>query len=108
MLYKFKSRAASDLIMLEPHGRQVLKIIGKEPGASGIILPEQVPAAVQALERAVADDEARRQEAKDAQDVNDDDARSAGAAVSLRQRIAPFADMLRRSAAEGREVTWGV
>ena len=108
MLYKFKSRAASDLIMLEPHGRQVLQIIGKEPGASGIILPEQVPAAVQALERAVADDEARRQQARDAAEERDDEPRGAAAAVSLRQRVAPFADMLRRSAAEGREVPWGV
>ncbi|MBN9410402.1 MAG: DUF1840 domain-containing protein [Burkholderiales bacterium] len=108
MLYKFKSRAASDLIMLEPHGRQVLQIIGKEPGASGIILPEQVPAAVQALERAVADDEARRQQAREVAEEREDEPRSAAAAVSLRQRVAPFADMLRRSAAEGREVTWGV
>ena len=30
MLYKFKSKAAGDLIMLEPNGRRVLEIIGKE------------------------------------------------------------------------------
>jgi cyclopropane-fatty-acyl-phospholipid synthase len=32
MLYKFKSRAAADLILLEPQGRQILEIIGKTPG----------------------------------------------------------------------------
>ena len=32
MLYKFKSKAAGDLIMLEPNGRRVLEIIGKDPG----------------------------------------------------------------------------
>ena len=30
MLYKFKSKAAGDLIMLEPNGRRVLQIIGKD------------------------------------------------------------------------------
>ena len=37
MLYKFKSKATGDLIMLEPNGRQVLRLIGKEPTAQGII-----------------------------------------------------------------------
>ena len=41
MLYKFKSKAAGDLIMLEPNGRRVLQIIGKEPGPKGIVLPEE-------------------------------------------------------------------
>ena len=39
MLYKFKSKATGDLIMLEPQGKQIFKLIGKEPGAKGIILP---------------------------------------------------------------------
>ena len=46
MLYKFKSKAAGDLIMLEPNGRRVLDIIGKDPGAKGIILPEEMPPAM--------------------------------------------------------------
>ena len=37
MLYKFKSRVTGDLIMLEPNGRRVLEILGKDPGAPGII-----------------------------------------------------------------------
>ncbi len=32
MLYKFKSKAAGDVIMLEPNGRRVLEIIGKDAG----------------------------------------------------------------------------
>ena len=47
MLYKFKSRAAADLIMLEPHGRQIVSIMGKTPGASGIVTVAQIPAASQ-------------------------------------------------------------
>jgi hypothetical protein len=107
MLYKFKSKAAGDLILLEPNGRRVLEIIGKTPGAQGIILPEQMPDAIAALARAVAQEEADQQAAAEA-------ARAAGLppppleAVSLRQRAVPFADMLRRCAAAGKEVVWGV
>lgn len=105
MLYKFKSRAAADLIMLEPHGRQILQIIGKTPGASGVITAAQIPAAIAALEAAVSADNALA-EAPDA--VDDEEDTEPPDAVRLRQRAAPFLDMLRRSAAEGRDVVWGV
>ncbi|HYF41680.1 MAG TPA: DUF1840 family protein, partial [Ramlibacter sp.] len=42
MLYKFKSKAAGDLIMLEPNGRRVLEIIGKDAGPKGIIQPDEM------------------------------------------------------------------
>ena len=50
MLYKFKSREAGNVIMLEANGREILEIIGKHPEPKGIILPEQMPAAIAALE----------------------------------------------------------
>ncbi len=49
MLYKFKSRAAADLILLEPQGRQILEIIGKTPGPTGIVTAAQIPAAPMGL-----------------------------------------------------------
>lgn len=104
MLYVFKSRAAADLIMLEPNGRQVLQIIGKDSGGKGIILPEQMAAAVTALEAAVARDDAERSTA--AKEPKEGDAKPE--AVSLRQRAAPFIAMLRRCEAEGKEIVWGV
>ena len=107
MLYKFKSHATSDLIMLEPNGRQVLQIIGKSPDPTGIIRPEQVPAALQALDAALAAEDAKGRK-PDADDAEDGDDGKKGPGVSLRQRIAPFADMLRQAAAENADVTWGV
>jgi hypothetical protein len=107
MLYKFKSKATGDLIMLEPNGRRVLEIIGKDAQPKGIILPEQMPAAVKALEEAVAKDEAE-------QKVALEEARAKGEppprfeAVSLRQRAVPFLDMLRRCEKAGKEIVWGV
>lgn len=107
MLYKFKSKAAGDLIMLEPNGRRVLEIIGKDPGPKGIILPEEMPAAIRALEGAIAREEADHQAAVD-------EAKSRGEvppkfdAISLRQRAHPFIDMLRRCEKEKKEIVWGV
>ncbi|MBI2770290.1 MAG: DUF1840 domain-containing protein [Burkholderiales bacterium] len=107
MLYKFKSKAAGDLIMLEPNGRRVLEIIGKDAGPKGIILPEQMPGAITALEGAIAQEEAE-------QKTMAAEAKAKGQvaprfdAVSLRQRAVPFLEMLRRCAGEGKEIVWGV
>ncbi len=107
MLYKFKSKAAGDLIMLEPNGRQVLQIIGKDPGPKGIIEPAQMGAAVQALESAIAKDEAQQKQADDeAQARGEKAVRAEG--ISLRQRAVPFVDMLRRAEKEGEDIVWGV
>lgn len=107
MLYKFKSKAAGDLIMLEPNGRRVLEIIGKDAGPKGIILPEEMPGAMQALDTAIAREEAEHQAAIE-------EAQSKGQvpprfdSVSLRQRAVPFLDMLRRCSQAGKEIVWGV
>lgn len=106
MLYKFKSRATADLIMLEPHGRQVLEIIGKSPDATGIITAAQIPGAMAALQAAVAADEAQLPaDGADEENAGSDDRADT---VRLRQRAAPFIEMLRRSASEGKDVVWGV
>ena len=108
MLYKFKSRAAPDLIMLEPHGRQILQIVGKTPGASGIITAAQIPGAMAALEAAVAADEALVAEAPEPEpEPEADDGAERPDTVRLRQRAAPFLEMLRRSLAEAHDVVWG-
>ena len=97
MLYKFKSKNAGDLIMLEPHGRRILEVIGKEPGTKGIILPEQMPAAIAAIEAAI-----KLEESGDEQDDL-----QKGDAPGLRQRAMPFIDMLKRNQKANTEVVWG-
>ncbi len=107
MLYIFKSKAAANLIMLQPHGVRMLQIIGKEPGPKGIVLPEQMPAALQALEDALAREDAALKD-------SDNSAKAAGEPVveprdvSLRQRAKPFIDMLRRCHAARESIVWGV
>ena len=101
MLYKFKSKDTGDVIMLEPNGRRVVDIIGKDAGPQGIILPEQMPAAIQALKAAMDEDDAHRKAHDEKEDVPID-------GLSLRHRSMPFVDMLERSLKEGHEVVWGV
>jgi regulator of protease activity HflC (stomatin/prohibitin superfamily) len=107
MLYKFKSKAAGDLIMLEPNGRRVLEIIGKDPGPTGIILPAEMAPAAAALEAAVAREEAEFKAAVEAAQAKGE-VPPRPEAVSLRQRAVPFLEMLRRCQAAGKEIVWGV
>ena len=107
MLFKFKSKATGDLIMLEPNGRQVLQIIGKEPGAKGIIEPAQMGSAIQALEAAIAREEADQKQA-DAQAGAKGEKAGRVEGISLRQRAVPFVDMLRRAEKAGEDIVWGV
>ncbi len=110
MLYKFKSPAAGNLIMLEPNGRQILKILGKDDPAQlikGIVLPQDMPAAIKALHAAIAQDEAEWQKMQ-AQALAQGGPAPRPQAVSLRQRALPFIDMLQRAHQAGKEIVWGV
>jgi hypothetical protein len=104
MLYKFQSRATADVIMLEPNGRQLVQIMGKEPGARGIVTVAQIPAAIAAIEAAIAAEERALAQAEQEHEGDGVDQRPEP--VHLRQRAAPLLDMLRRSAAAERDVTW--
>ena len=108
MLYKFKSKDTGDVIMLEPNGRHVLEIIGKVPGPKGIILPEQMAAAIAALHAAIAQEESAGQAPLDAADTQPPSEEMQAAAIGLRQRAMPFIDMLQRNLKDGNSVVWGV
>ncbi len=107
MLYKFKSPATGDVIMLEPNGRRVLQIIGKDPGPTGIVLPEQMATAIAAITAAVTREEAEQQAAIAAAKAQGAAAPSFDA-INLRKRVWPFVEMLQRCAKENASVTWGV
>ena len=107
MIYKFKSKAAGDVIMMGPTGDQVLRAIGREPAPKGIFEVADMPAAIIAIERAIADDAAARKQAEDEAAA---EGKKLGPrdAVSLRQRAWPLVEMMKRSMAEGHEIVWGV
>jgi len=107
MLYKFKSKAAGDVIMTSLVGDAILKLAGREASSQGIFTTAQMPGVIAALEAAVTDDERRRAEAEA-------EARAEGRTlapregVTLRQRAWPLIEMLKRSQSEGQDVVWGV
>ncbi len=97
MIYKFKSAATGELIMLGAHGDQMLRLLGREPAARGIIEVGDMPAASAALLGAIAKEEAPPEEQDAVQP-----------AVGLRQRMWPMIEMLRRAHAAEAAVVWGV
>lgn len=112
MIYKFKSKAAGDVIMLQPTGDKVLGLIGKDPAPQGIIEPSQMPAAIRALADAVAADDAaraRRASGEQDRDIGEDEPAAGGRdKVSLRQRVWPLVEMMKRAQSADEPITWGV
>jgi len=109
-MYKFKSHATGDLIMLEPNGRQILKILGKDDPqslAKGILIPPDMPAAIAALEAAIAQDEALRK-LQEAQALEKGDPPPRIEGISLHQRATPFIAMIQRCLQEDADIVWGV
>ena len=94
MIYKFKSKACGDLIMLGPHGDALLRAWGRDPSAKGIVQVADIGQTIAATERALAEDAATST------------AKAPG--VSMRQRLWPMLEMLRRADAARQPIVWGV
>jgi hypothetical protein len=110
MIYRFRSKATGDLVMMGPVGDRILRLMGREPAPQGIIEVAALPAAIAALEQAVAADEAGRGANAQA-DADDGSGEGKGAGadkVSLRQRAWPLLEMMKRSQREGHDLVWGV
>ncbi|KQV53521.1 hypothetical protein ASC95_12395 [Pelomonas sp. Root1217] len=107
MLYRFKSKAGADVIMMADSADAVLRLMGREPAQQGILELAALPGLIQALEAGVAADEAQFQRSVD-------EAKAAGEAVprrqgvSLRQRAWPLHELMQRSVKEKADVVWGV
>ena len=107
MIYKFKSKATGDTLMLGPQGDQVLRLIGREPAARGILEHASLLPAIEALRRAADDDDARRDRGADDR-AEPDDAPAGRDTVSLRRRVWPMIEMMQRAHAAGEPIVWGV
>ena len=105
MIYKFRSKAAGDTVMLGPQGDQFLRAIGREPSAQGIIEVAAMPAALTALQQAIEQDDAAR-----AQQPADEALLEAAGQdpIALRRRLWPMVEMIRRAQAADEPVVWGV
>jgi hypothetical protein len=101
MHYVFKSKADADLIMMMPVAEQLLQIIGRAPSSQGIIEAAQIPAAIKALEQAIAAEKRTGDPDGESDDHHDE-------RIGLHRRAWPLLEMMRRSAAEGADIVWGV
>lgn len=107
MIYKFKSKAAGDVIMTAPVGDRLLGLMGREPAPRGIFLPEHMPGLIEALEAAIRGEE---QAVREAAELATQEGRPAPRSpeVSLRQRAWPLIDMMQRARSADRDIVWGV
>lgn len=85
--------------MLGPHGDQMLRLLGREPSAQGIIEASAMPQVLQTLQAAI-------DEAEQVPPTEGDDAPTL--AVGLRHRLWPMLEMLRRCQVAQEPVVWGV
>lgn len=107
MLYTFRSKAAGEVIMMGPIGDELLRIIGKEPASRGVIDPATMPAAMLALEEAIAREESLPPQTEtDSAEQDPDLLRDEH--VTLRQRAWPFVEMMKRAHAENAQIVWGI
>lgn len=119
MIYEFKSRATGSVIMTKPVAEWMLQIIGKTPGRTGVITVDQMPGAVDALNRAIEQEREELRAERRAMDAAGSTSASATDAekgdsdkdpypVSLAQRAFPFIDLLKEAHRAGKDITWGV
>lgn len=110
MLIVFQSKAAADVLMFSAHALTIMQVIGRSYGDAlperGVITHEQLPAAIAAIEQAIAD--AKHTEENGTDEHEDDDVKIHPIAepVSFRQRVWPLLSMLRASHERDVDVMW--
>lgn len=105
MIYEFKSKSEASVVFTGPGGDWLLALIGRAPAPSGIIEPEAMPAAIEAIETAIAHEEARRIRPPLVALVQGDSLLDED--VRLRQRAWPFVKLLKRTHEGGEAIVWG-
>jgi hypothetical protein len=118
MIYQFETRAGGRLTYTSVIGSQLLHIIGKQPGPRGVITFEDIPAAIRALEAAVAREKSMSEQERrtlEPHATNEsrrgdprDDEREPEPPVTLGQRAFPLIDLLKFAQNAKEDVTWGI
>jgi hypothetical protein len=110
MIYEFKSRATGSIVMTSDVAEALLHIIGKQKGPQGIIVPDAMPAAIDALNNAIALQKTAETSNANANSNanNKTDDEDGKPKISLGQRALPFIEMMQRAHSAGKEITWGV
>jgi hypothetical protein len=106
MLYKFKSKAAGDVIMLAPQGKLAVEAMGKAAGQPGIVRAADLAAALAGLQAAAAKEAADR--ARITQEAAaKGEPKPLFDPITLAARFKPLMDHIQRAQREEADVTWG-
>jgi hypothetical protein len=110
MLYRFRSKSSADVIALPSSGDALLRALGREPQARGILEPDAMQALIARLEASIASEEAQRIEATPLLAATQPQAEGLSDeldVISLKRRAWPLLEMMRRAQREGHPITWG-
>lgn len=112
MLYRFKSRETSDIVMLAPDAERLLAILGKTAKLPGIITWPEMGHCIELLQQQAALEAAQGVNSPESEEHGDDaNATRVGEGhshVSLAQRIVPFVHALERCRLAEVDLTWQV
>lgn len=108
MLYRFNSAISGEIVMLTPHAEEIFAAIGRPLGRRGVITPDQMPAAIAALEEAIALSRTRIADPQTTEEEEEEGSALVETPVPFRVRAQPFLKMLRQNLAARENVTWGI
>jgi len=106
MLFRFKSQATADLVMLEADAKAALRLMGKAITPQGVVSPDQLSRAIAVLQQAASEDLAlRRKERQGAPDL-DTGADDTDPDIRVSQRLVPLINLLDQANQAGVAVVW--
>ena len=106
MIYQFRSKAGPDVIMLADLTQRIFAILQHPLEPRGILMVEQLPVMITALETAILKDleeRAERQVTDQGQETE-----KPKMADRLGQRAYPFLELMKQSQKQGEPIMWGV
>jgi len=105
MIYRFRSKAGPDVIMLADLTQRIFEILGRPLEPRGILTVEQLPTLIIALETAILKDLEERAKSNAADQENTEKPKLAD---RLGQRAYPFLELMKQAKAKDEPVMWGV
>ena len=102
MLVTFRTKAYANITMFGDVAVRLLKLMGHSGTVPSAILPEDIPAALQRLQTAVASEEATEVDKR----AYDENREPKGESVSLKNRAFPLIELLEAAQRENVSVMW--
>ncbi|RQS65520.1 DUF1840 domain-containing protein [Burkholderia sp. Bp8963] len=106
MMVTFRSSASPDIKMLRDLAEYLLGLVGKGLEVRGVILPDDLPAAIARLEQAIDEENVREHAHERSTQMLHADVQPLPG--GLAQRAWPLLEMMREASKHGQHVMWGV